>query len=321
MRSTKKQILGFLGLGAVIATTAFAATLPVPGASAVTTSSVTDNIEVRVYEAGSISVSSTYGDQITTPEYSFDVAYSGIVSLKATGIRRDANGNALGGEFTIFEKSTSYDTSTTETFPANMDTYGGPGVYTITVTGLNYVGVPIERTIMVTYAIPNATIEDDPNGDLVISVTPPDDSVTKIEIDIRDENGDPVYKVVVDPNTGTVYIYDAGGKLIDTIENGYQDGKVRIPKDLINAGNYTATITFTNADGDIVGIPYTFKFGYDGEGEFVPVPDTGSFFQSLNISKEDYLITGLITFFVLGVVALGIVSRNHKSKATGRSRK
>ena len=32
------------------------------------------------------------------------------------------------------------------------------------------------------------------------------------------------------------------------------------------------------------------------------------------VSKEDYLVTGLIVFFVFGVVAFGIVARNRKNR-------
>ena len=77
-------------------------------------------------------------------------------------------------------------------------------------------------------------------------------------------------------------------------------------------GEYTGTITYKDGSGKIVGDSKPIKIKYDGEA--IIVPDTGSFFQGLNISREDYLITGLIVFMVAGIAGFAFVKMKGKNR-------
>lgn len=189
----------------------------------------------------------------------------------------------------------------------------GEGTYHVTV---DYYDEDGNKITTETYNVSKSS----PSGIVPVDVDTEVDTVTTIEGIIYDENGNIVRRLVADRETGTVYVYDADGNLIYTIPNGYKDGKFIIPMTDLPSGNYTTVITFMDAEGRIIGNGISVKIKYDG-GQAIVVPDTGSFFQGLNISREDYLITGLVVFMVIGVVAFGVVAKNRRSHKTTSSYK
>ncbi|MBQ8985122.1 hypothetical protein IJ076_00990 [Candidatus Saccharibacteria bacterium] len=159
------------------------------------------------------------------------------------------------------------------------------------------------------------------DGKISIKTDKEVDVVTQIEIDIYDEDGNLDRVIIIDRETGTAYVYDKDGNLLYTIPDAYKDGKILIDLDGLASGNYTAVITYKDANGKTIGNTKTVKIKYEA-GKAIIVPDTGSFFQGLNISRQDYLITGIIVFTVIGVVAFGIVKRNHNTKKfSGKNRR
>lgn len=179
------------------------------------------------------------------------------------------------------------------------------GIYTVR---MDYYSVNGEllKTITKTVSV------SDTSGNVEVDAEDEVDVVTEIEVVIYDKDGNVVRIVKVDRNTGTVYVYDADGNLLYTIPNGYKDGKFDIPFDGLEGGDYKAVITYKDANGNIVGTSDTYAVSYQG-GKAVIVPDTGSFFAGLNMSREDFLITGGIIFAVVGVVAFGIVAKNRRN--------
>ena len=78
-------------------------------------------------------------------------------------------------------------------------------------------------------------------------------------------------------------------------------------------GKYIAYLYGVGHEGvetlfDVVAIKYVPT----PEDPDIVVPDTGSFFKNLNISNEDYIITGLIIFFVFSIIGFGIVARKKR---------
>ena len=159
----------------------------------------------------------------------------------------------------------------------------------------------------------------DGDGKVELDIVTETEAVDTIEINIYDENGNLVRVVKIDRGTGTVYVYDADGNLINTIPNGYVDGKLVVPMEGLASGDYTFEVTYRDANGNVVGVPFSSKASYTAKA--TPVPDTGAFFQNLNISREDFLVTGLLIFFVFGVVAFGIVARNRSTSPKKHSKK
>lgn len=93
MKRTRKKVFGFLGLLAVAATTFFAASLPVPETSA-TTTSVTDNIVVRVVDGGPEIgiINMTNGELTTVPSENFSVQFANIGVMTVTITHTDMDG-------------------------------------------------------------------------------------------------------------------------------------------------------------------------------------------------------------------------------------
>ena len=160
-------------------------------------------------------------------------------------------------------------------------------------------------------------VKDD--GTAEVEIETEVDVVSKIKGEIYDEDGNVVRTVEADRETGTVYVYGPNGELINTILGGYtEEGGIDIPFDGLPWGEYKVKVSFWTKDNRQIGNVYVYSVSWYGK---VPVPDTGSFFQNLNISREDYLITGLIVFMVVGVVAFGVIARSRKNKAGKRSKK
>ena len=82
MKKTQKRFLGYFGLATVAAMTAVAVRLPAPGALA-TTTSVTDNIEVRVVGTTPlVEISSSVdGKKVTSPDFKLNIDYENAKSV------------------------------------------------------------------------------------------------------------------------------------------------------------------------------------------------------------------------------------------------
>lgn len=108
-----------------------------------------------------------------------------------------------------------------------------------------------------------------------------------------------------------IYLYK-DGVLKEVIEAGPDAGCVNLPVDKYGPGGYTVVVEYKDEDDDTVGQPAEFEF-FAPEPPSAGTPDTGSFFHNLDISRADYIATGLIVFFVFAVVALGVITRNRKT--------
>ena len=195
----------------------------------------------------------------------------------------------------------------------NLDDLG-PGSYDITVEYYDPDGNLIRTDVI-------PVIKSDTDGKVDVPLDDNVDVVEIIEVDIYDEDGNLVRVVKIDTGTGIAYVYDKDGNLLFTIPNAYKDGKILISFDDLVSGNYTAVIKYLDGNGKVIGNTKTIKVKYVA-GKAIIVPDTGSFFQGLNISREDYLITGIIAFAIIGVVAFGVMKRNHSTKKiNGRNRR
>lgn len=158
-------------------------------------------------------------------------------------------------------------------------------------------------------------VKSDTGGHIIVPVEPKVDSVTTIETEIYNDKNEVVRVLKADRATGVVDVYDANGHLLFSVPNGYNDNyrKMVIPMEGLPAGEYLGIINYKNQYGHLVGNTRRIKIRWNGDKEII-VPDTGGFFQGLNISREDYLITGVVVFMIIGVVAFGIVKRNRASK-------
>ena len=286
MKKTQKTIFGFLGLLTVVAMTVIAAVIPSPGASA---NSMTDTINVRVVgSVTNVKFKKPSENTITTNDViSFAFDYENASSARLALSYTNKNGDTV--SLPDYESYPDLDYGAgTENGSFNIPAHGlSYGKYVLSLyakgaegTEVFYDSVSVEYIPVIAEAEQN---EDDGLVDLDLS-------------DFTDE----VEKV-------DIYV---DGELIATVDKKDFDETVKLDFGERTSGEYKIEVIAKDADNKTLYKAYEINVHYEG----LEAPNTGFFFQGLNISKEDYLITGLIIFFVFGVVAFGIVARGSKRK-------
>lgn len=142
---------------------------------------------------------------------------------------------------------------------------------------------------------------------------------------IYDKDGNLVrYSVITDngDGTSTIRTYDANGRLLRTEVKERTGNSMSLPLDGLDTGNYGVETVYRDAKGDIIGEPHTTVVYYEAPAVAPSgAPDTGGLFRNLDISRVDYLATGLLVFFIFGIVGLGIVMRKRNSTKVSKKRR
>lgn len=315
MKRQKKRLLGFFGLSLVAIMTVVAATVPGPGTSAL--SSVTDTIQITVVgDVPSVKFKDPdHNIGTTEPEHLLVIEHENVDVAKIKIKRK--------GESTILDErdytNLNYGAGEIST-NINFENYGTPedhgyGEYIISLYGIDIDSSEAEYDSILVKYVPIVA-----------------GSVTQGEGESGDKDGKVTTKLedYDDDNVETVDIY-VDGKLVKTVSKDELDGEVEIPMDGFESGDYIVKFVAKDKDGNSLYLPEEKPLHYKKKGsgkkddEDIPVPgtaDTGGLFKGLNISKEDYLTSGLIVFFVFGVVAFGIVARSgSNSKKTKNYKK
>ncbi|MDO4526503.1 MAG: hypothetical protein Q4B87_00190 [Candidatus Saccharibacteria bacterium] len=192
-----------------------------------------------------------------------------------------------------------------------IDLAGVPdGYYNLVVTNRDADGFSIKTTS-------ESIIVESGTPYVDINVAQTVDVVTTIDATIYDSENNEIRKIVANRATDNVDVYDTNGNLLFSIPNGYTEsgtqGMITISLRGLPYSDYNILFDFRSENGRLIGNSIAYKLKYVSEGIIV-VPDTGGFFQGLNISREDYLITGLVVFLIIGVVAFGIVAKKKSNK-------
>lgn len=333
MKKTQKRVFGLFGLVFVIAVTIFAAFLPVPKTQAA--DQTTDTLTVRVVgSTPAVNISGiASGSVLTSASQEVSIDYENIENLLAVLKFTDVNGNVY--EQTIIDSSVgdkpvSYVAGTsdvsfnlitgeysysyqyyvdgggtaTATGGGILDHYGY-GQYVFTASGDSVEGVPAESSVSFAFVPVAVDIKQDGSKvsvDLDYDAdegTGGDGQVAKVIINIYDEKGNPV-----GPSPITITPPDKNYEF-DMSNYG------------LPSGTYTVSAQAYDINGNKLYKPFERQFYY--EARRTPVPDTGGVMGDLNISKTDYIITGLIVFSVVGISGAVFISRHDKK--TGNRRK
>lgn len=309
MKKAHKKALGVFGLVAVAVMTAFAAFMPVPVTQA--TSSLIDTVEIRIIgvSANAYITSPENNTIFTGSEQIMTYNYENVGHITVTIEYVDSGGNSQ-PPITIdsFDPTDEYGSGLAN---IDFDSYGyGYGKYIIRVVGEGNDGLTHEDAISVSYLPVTATVEEDEEtSDANVSLN-------------YNENSD-------DIDTLELNVYDKNGNLITELSpiKVAKPGKnVTIPFSETNlpAGEYIITVTALDENGNPLHEPYELTFNYrpvevpDTSGGEAEAPDTGGFMATLNISKADYLITGLLVFFIVGVVGIYVVAKDKKNDSKKR---
>lgn len=303
MRVTTKQLLGFGGLALVIGLTAIAYNLPTSAISVGADSDIYVEVYSNTFET--VIERPLDGDIYTDAEVSFQEIHSNAANVKYYLTYIDKDGNKTVHELTGEEVIPAAGTteSATKRFTLNLDEYGGYGQYIFRSVVTASDGRTREDAVQFKYAAINAEQQD-------VSVSEAQDSVS--------------FRVYYSSGVKSIsyQIYDADGKEVsrsysavtDSPETGGYLDLTRALRELsLGSGRYTILI-YGYATTDASGEPLDSDSVYfDYTAPDVPsIPDTGSIISALNISKADYLITGLIGFSLISIIALFVIRRSRR---------
>ena len=314
MKKTQKKILGLSGLALVTAVTIYAAFLPNPDASAL--SSVTDTIIVRVIGDKPLAeiISPASGSTFVSPDQVIKVNYEYAKDLDILLKYVDRDGvvhtkHIRSGAVDEETGSFMFDFST-------LDDEFGFGEYTISVSGTGIDNTPIPGDSVSFLYVP------------VLASAAQDSETGKTYLDLD-------YNPYTEGETGKVdsleiNIYDDEGNLVSSISPILVDApekRVELPfgEHDLKSGKYRVEITAFGKGKNELYTPHNTTADYNAnlpldedESSDIYVPDTGSLLNSLNISKVDYLITGAMFFCIVGVSAFVFILRKSKTDSKKR---
>lgn len=305
MKKTKKRVLGLLGLTLVAITTIFAAFLPGPGASAeggITT--VTDTISVRVVGSQpAVRIIGLDEKEVVYPDQPFSVEYENIYDASVTLTYTNQEGETTTYDLGGFVPD--YNNGEPKEYPLDLSDYGY-GYYLVKVVGNGFGADNIAEDLkaFTYYPVTGEASEDESDGLVYLH----------LHYDTENEN----------ISTIGINIYDESGNLVGVISPitvNSPDTKVELPfsENDLATGNYRIEITAYDPTGVALYKPYITYYYY----ETIPVPDTGGLFKNLNISRADYVITGVLIFLsaaVLGIIFVAKGKNNKKRAAVKRRR-
>lgn len=315
MQKSKKRIFGLVGLTLVGAMLAAAISIPSPNAAAMETDV---NVTVTVRESG-LSVSFTApqdGVVVTNPELEVSTAYSKATRIEYFLSYTNSNGQEVHTPIGSFNPA---DDAGVHNFTVDLRNYTGENNFRLSTIAYGVTGDQREDTVSFQYRVMNATYNGtDAKGDPEIKAEAGSD-VNKIQVQVYDKDGNPLF---VDEN-GVEHPIIIGRDQID------DQGQVLItlPFDEYGAksGDYTTVLVSYDANGNIIAInPVDFPYAEPGTPP-VPVdptnptdpnapnvPDTGIALGGLNISRLDYILTGLIAFGAVAGFAIYLICRRNR---------
>lgn len=317
MRKTKKQLLGLAGLAAVAFLTAVACTIPTPAAAAEKEPPV-DNSNVTVQV---LVVPDAPFAQTTSPLNESETVDG---TPKVTTIYSEVE--------TVYYKLYHYNTQTKEYEPVDLGEHaehsfdyesdrGGTWEFELNL-GENFGQYKLETyvdgydgtknlatdTIIFYYRALLANLDKgtEANGDPILTVEP-NAAVDKVAVNVYDEDGNPLF---VDKDGKEVTIW------LNRSDIDPETGEIVTPlpfeKYGAKTGKYSIVVTGYNSSDAIVGM-VVLPFNYVRKDPNAPeTPNTGSLLSSLNISRADYLITGLLVFGLVIGFAMFLLFRKSR---------
>jgi len=266
--ANKKQILGLGGLALVTAMTAYATTIPVPDANAVSAQGNTEVI-VQVYALDTSIVINTPADGTTTKDSIINLSetYSNSGEISNTV---SINGKDIYLGHTTFEKSSNGQYSE----ELNLKALGGYGDYILNAKSTNYDKTSTDSS---SFTYQPIIVSENKDGDTIIDY---DDNVTHIDIDVYDPDGNKVTTISYDvDNSGTSGTVNVTDLLTDA---GLEAGDYTI-ETTASGPTATSTVKDTTTDETNKKITTTVEWDdntseiyflvTDGNGNTIALPD------------------------------------------------
>jgi len=310
MKQKKKQLLGVLGLVAVMVMTAIAYALPT---YAVSTDSAETTVQLTVTGPGysltimspqdneTIAVNSNNGNislvAKTNQEHLSKIHYS-MVCVDDSGVQSQAEVESNITETTGSDEATL-------TVPANA----GNSDCTLSARGFNDRGAEVASD-QVAFSFRAMSVkftgEYDEFGNPKVYLTFAN-GVDRIVLQVHDKQGRPIF---VNSN-GDSEAIEITKDRFEVLENGNFGYSLYLPMSKYNApaGSYDLVSVAYADDGSVVSMNVN-DFYYDPGA--AGVPSAGSIVKDLNISRTDFILTGIVMFAAVSGFALYLIFRKRR---------
>lgn len=316
MKRKTKRVLGVFGLAAVMAMTAIAIALPSPEAHAEEQSNADVTIQVTVVGPGSSLqlVKPTEGEVVKSNIVPVEYTYQNMQSVATNLVCMVAGGQTVEKTFD-FEPT---DEQGTHAFTIDLNELNiqPDADCRISLAGKSTTGQDVQDAgVKFTYRAVKVDMGDKDNTDGKPNT---------------DENGDPEVSIEIKEGVESILlqVYDMEGNPVFVNKDGVEEPILvtRDQFDLINnvyklnlpmskygakAGWYDLVVVAYAGDGKEVVSMNTYRFYYGGP--VTPnVPGTGTIMDNLNISRVDYVVTGLIAFGSVAAFGVYLVARKSR---------
>lgn len=297
MEKTKKKILGFICLVATVAITIVAATLPNANSSAVGT---TTKITMRVVgPVPNIDITKSPESIIESPIpividpiQAITFICEHVDPVNAGIIYRPFSSATPTVSEEIFSSSENYEPCE-HILNLNLDDYGY-GNFIVNVQGDGDSGFD-EDSVTFDYSSLAITAEQkEPGEDPIVELFYDDEVVDKIILTVYDENGNIV------PGLENI-----------EVPSGTHEVELPFAENDVKSGNYIVKATPYDEDGNIVPNKAQDSLTYIAPD--LEVPNTGGPLGMLNLSRSDYLMTGVIVFITFGAGAIFFLKKSKKT--------
>lgn len=304
MQKTKKQLLGLAGLAAVGVMTAVAYAMPAAAAEDVPPAD-DGNINLVVEIRNGVNTARLVAplDNSYTTAMVVPVAYRYEETEKVETLieYKDANGYVVSKLVDSYVPTTA---SGERTFNLDLAKYSVKDEdYKLIVRAIDGRGSVNEDTVTFGYrAVTSQPGKPAENGDPQVGIDV-NDKVETIVVQVYNEDDEPLF-------------VDEEGKETPIVLNRSDigaDGKVNIPlpfeKYGAAPGEYTAVIVAYDQGNNVLSMnTYTIKYSPNTPD----TPNSGFTIGDLNISRVDYLVTGLIVFGTVAGFAIYLVCRKSR---------
>lgn len=298
MEKTRKKILGFICLAATIVITIIAANLPSANTSAVGTSTKitmrvvgpTPNIDIT--ESPESIIESPI-PIVITPAQVITFICEHVDPVNAGLIYRPFSSTTATVSEQIFSSLEDYQPCE-HTLDLNLDDYGY-GNFIINIQGDGRSGFD-EDSVTFDYSSLVITAEqEEPGEDPIVNLYYDDEVVDTIIITVLDENGNPV------PGLEEI-----------KVKSGTHEVELPFMDNNVPSGFYTIKATPYNKAGQVVPNKAEASLTYIAPD--LEVPNTGGPLGMLNLSRSDYIITGVVVFISSAAGALFFLNKKKDNK-------
>lgn len=299
MEKTRKRILGFFCLIVTIVLTIVAANIP-----AANTSAVGSNTNITVRVVGPIADITITDSPESIIESTVPIVIDPAQSVTFTCENVDPvtagiiftpfgdDGTGIVSE-QIFSTLADYEPCE-HTLVLDLDEYGY-GNFIINIQGDGDSGFDEDSTTFDYSALVIDAEQETPGENPIVELYYDDEVVDKIILTVYDENGNIV----------------PGLEAIE-VESGTHEVELPFIENDVEGGNYTVKATPYDEDGNIVPNKAEDSLLYIAPD--LEIPNTGGPLGMLNLSRTDYLATGVIVFVSFGAFALFFLKKSKKNR-------